>query len=90
MSTGSGLSGLSGMTRSSNPYYRLPEKLRIVKPLEGKQTYLCYGFVLMKFRRNGMFTSLKKKNKGIRELPFDFYGAARMKFEKNRQDRSFE
>ena len=26
----------------------------------------------------------------IRELPFDFYGGARMKFEKNRQDRSFE
>ena len=26
----------------------------------------------------------------LRELPFDFYGGARMKFEKNRQDRSFE
>lgn len=35
LSTGSGLSGWSGMTGSSNPYYRLPEKLRIVKPLEG-------------------------------------------------------
>ena len=26
----------------------------------------------------------------LRELPFDFYGGARMKFEKNRQDMSFE
>ena len=38
LSTGSGLSGWSGMTGSSNPYYRLPAKLRIVKPLEGSVT----------------------------------------------------
>lgn len=34
LSTGSGLSAFSHMT-GSNPYYRLPEKLKIVKPIEG-------------------------------------------------------
>ncbi|XP_061165446.1 trafficking kinesin-binding protein 1-like isoform X1 [Saccostrea echinata] len=37
LSTGSGLSQFS-MTGSNNPYYRLPQKLRIIKPLEGSVT----------------------------------------------------
>ncbi|KAJ8319826.1 hypothetical protein KUTeg_001413 [Tegillarca granosa] len=37
LSTGSGLSAFSQLT-GSNPYYRLPEKLKIVKPIEGSLT----------------------------------------------------
>ncbi|KAK3082835.1 hypothetical protein FSP39_006648 [Pinctada imbricata] len=37
LSTGSGFSQFS-LTAMNNPYYRLPEKLRIVKPLEGSVT----------------------------------------------------
>lgn len=34
LSTGSGLSHFS-LSGSNNPYYRLPQKLKIIKPLEG-------------------------------------------------------
>ncbi|XP_078323513.1 trafficking kinesin-binding protein 1-like isoform X5 [Crassostrea virginica] len=37
LSTGSGLSQFS-LTGSMNPHYRLPQKLRIIKPLEGSVT----------------------------------------------------
>lgn len=37
LSTGSGLSHFS-LSGSNNPYYRLPQKLKIIKPLEGSVT----------------------------------------------------
>lgn len=43
LSTGSGLSHFS-LSGSNNPYYRLPQKLKIIKPLEGIycQTQVLY------------------------------------------------